>query len=69
MLLQRLLQVTGEADVKISLTHTTPVHHYVDDITFTLAAGSAADSCNVHVSTNVYVFACTSFEKFVLKLH
>merc|ERR1711909_152821 len=43
-----LYTVTGDTDVKITLTHETPVHHYTDDITFTLADGDTAGTCKVH---------------------
>ncbi|XP_052813857.1 uncharacterized protein LOC128240905 [Mya arenaria] len=43
-----LYTVKSDADLKITLTHETPVHHYVDDITFTFAAGTTAGTCAVH---------------------
>lgn len=45
-----ILQLSTETDVKLTLTHETPVHHYIDDVTFTFADGDTADSCKIHVS-------------------
>lgn len=42
-------QFTSEADTVLKATHTTPVKHYVDDLTFTFTAVDSTN-CKVHVS-------------------
>lgn len=42
-------QFTSEAANVLKATHTTPVKHYVDDLTFTLTAVDSSN-CKVHVS-------------------